>query len=116
MDAAPAERDRHSHSSKLHAGHSESHDTTDGLEWEDLMPAINRASDFCRARPGANALIVSCEFCSLCYQPDDLDVGSLLSNGLFGDAVAAAVVRGDGKATGVRLEAQTSHVIPGTDT
>jgi len=59
---------------------------------------------------------VSCEFCSLCYQPDDLDVGSLLSNGLFGDAVAAAVVRGDGKATGVRLEAQTSHVIPGTDT
>jgi len=78
--------------------------------------AINRAADFCRARPGANALIVSCEFCSLCYQPDDLDVGSLLSNGLFGDAVAAAVVRGDGKATGVRLEAQTSHVIPGTDT
>jgi 1,3,6,8-tetrahydroxynaphthalene synthase len=77
--------------------------------------AINRASDFCVARPGANALIVSCEFCSLCYQPDDLDVGSLLSNGLFGDAVAAAVVRGDGRGTGVRLEAQTSHVIPGTD-
>jgi len=78
--------------------------------------AINRASDFCRARPGANALIVACEFCSLVYQPEDLDVGSLLSNGLFGDAVAAAVVRGDGKGTGVRLEAQTSHVIPGTDT
>src|SRR6266568_1090314 len=54
--------------------------------------AINRASDFCIARPGAHALIVACEFCSLCYQPEDLDVGSLLSNGLFGDAVAAAVV------------------------
>ncbi len=78
--------------------------------------AINRASDFCIARPGAHALIVACEFCSLCYQPDDLDVGSLLSNGLFGDAVAAAVVRGDGRGTGVRLQAQTSHVIPGTDT
>ena len=78
--------------------------------------AINRASDFCRAHPGASALIVACEFCSLCYQPDDLDVGSLLSNGLFGDAVAAAVVRGDGHGTGVRLEAQTSHVMPGTDT
>jgi 3-oxoacyl-[acyl-carrier-protein] synthase III len=78
--------------------------------------AINRASDFCRARTGAHALIVTCEFCSLCYQPDDLDVGSLLSNGLFGDAVAAAVVRGDGRGTGVRLEAQTSHVIPGTET
>jgi 1,3,6,8-tetrahydroxynaphthalene synthase len=78
--------------------------------------AINRASDFCRAHPGASALIVACEFCSLCYQPDDLDVGSLLSNGLFGDAVAAAVVRGDGHGTGMRLEAQTSHVMPGTDT
>jgi 1,3,6,8-tetrahydroxynaphthalene synthase len=76
--------------------------------------AINRASDFCIARPGAHALIVACEFCSLCYQPDDLDVGSLLSNGLFGDAVAAAVVRGDGRGTGVRLDAQTSHVMPGT--
>jgi FtsP/CotA-like multicopper oxidase with cupredoxin domain len=26
-------------------GHSHSHDTADGLEWEDLMPDINRASD-----------------------------------------------------------------------
>ena len=78
--------------------------------------AINRAADFCTARTGSHALIVSCEFCSLCYQPADLDVGSLLSNGLFGDAVAAAVVRGDGRGTGVRLQAQTSHVIPGTDT
>ena len=76
--------------------------------------AINRASDFCRARRGGNALIVACEFCSLCYQPGDHDVGSLLSNGLFGDAVAAAVVRGDGRGTGVRLLGQTSHVVPGT--
>jgi 1,3,6,8-tetrahydroxynaphthalene synthase len=76
--------------------------------------AINRASDFCRAHPGKHALVVSCEFCSLCYQPGDLDVGSLLSNGLFGDAVAAAVVRGDGCGTGVRLLAQTSQVMPGT--
>jgi 1,3,6,8-tetrahydroxynaphthalene synthase len=78
--------------------------------------AINRASDFCLARPGASALIVACEFCSLCYQPDDLDVGSLLSNGLFGDAVAAVVLRGGGRGTGMRLQAQTSHVMPGTDT
>jgi FtsP/CotA-like multicopper oxidase with cupredoxin domain len=27
------------------AGHSHSHDTADGIEWEDLMPEINRASD-----------------------------------------------------------------------
>lgn len=58
--------------------------------------AVNRAHDFCTAYPEANALIVSCEFCSLCYQPTDLGVGNLLSNGLFGDGVAAAVVRGQG--------------------
>ncbi|CAM00568.1 1,3,6,8-tetrahydroxynaphthalene synthase [Saccharopolyspora erythraea NRRL 2338] len=76
--------------------------------------AINRAHDFCTAYPDANALIVSCEFCSLCYQPTDDDIGSLLSNGLFGDAVAAAVVRGHG-GTGVRLERNASSMIPETE-
>ncbi|MFE1961248.1 type III polyketide synthase [Streptomyces sp. NPDC059479] len=75
--------------------------------------AINRAHDFCRAYPGANVLIVACEFCSLCYQPTDLGVGSLLSNGLFGDAVAAAVVRGQG-GTGIALERNGSHLVPDT--
>ncbi|MEV1007388.1 type III polyketide synthase [Streptomyces sp. NPDC049881] len=76
--------------------------------------AINRAHDFCLAYPDANVLIVACEFCSLCYQPTDLGVGSLLSNGLFGDAVAAAVVRGQG-GTGVRLERNGSHLVPDTE-
>ncbi|MFB9904111.1 type III polyketide synthase [Allokutzneria oryzae] len=76
--------------------------------------AINRAHDFCRAYPEANALIVACEFCSLCYQPTDDSVGMLLSNGLFGDAVAAAVVRGSG-GTGVRLERNASHLVAGTE-
>lgn len=76
--------------------------------------AINRASDFCRAHPQANALIVACEFCSLCYQPTDFGVGSLLSNGLFGDAVAAAVVRGEG-GRGVVLESNGSHLVPDTE-
>src|SRR5882724_4752195 len=39
--------------------------------------AINRAHDFCLAHPGSNVLIVACEFCSLCYQPDEDGVGSL---------------------------------------
>ncbi len=77
--------------------------------------AINRAYDFCASHPGDHALVVACEFCSLCYQPDDLDVGSLLSNGLFGDAVAAAVVRGDDDGTGMRLHAQMSHLMPHTE-
>jgi 1,3,6,8-tetrahydroxynaphthalene synthase len=76
--------------------------------------AINRAHDFCTAYPDANALIVACEFCSLCYQPTDLGVGSLLSNGLFGDGIAAAVVRGTG-GTGVRLERNGSYLIPETE-
>lgn len=76
--------------------------------------AINRAHDFCTAYPGANVLILCCEFCSLCYQPADLAVGNLLSNGLFGDAIAAAVVRGRG-GTGVRLDHNGSHLVPGTE-
>lgn len=76
--------------------------------------AINRAHDFCRAYPDANVLIVSCELCSLCYQPGDDGVGSLLSDGLFGDAVAAAVVRGSG-GVGVALERNASYLIPNTE-
>ncbi len=76
--------------------------------------AINRAHDFCTAYPRNNVLIVSCELCSLCYQPGDDGVGSLLSDGLFGDAVAAAVVRGHGGA-GVALERNGSYLIPHTE-
>ena len=76
--------------------------------------AINRAHDFCRAYPGSNVLIVACELCSLCYQPEDDGVGSLLSDGLFGDAVAAAVVRGSG-GTGMALERNASYLIPNTE-
>lgn len=77
--------------------------------------AINRAHDFCWAHPGANVLIVACEFCSLCYQPTDQGVGSLLSDGLFGDAVAAVVMRGDGQGTGVSVERNASYLIPETE-
>lgn len=76
--------------------------------------AINRAHDFCMAYPDANVLIVACEFCSLCYQPTDLGIGNLLSNGLFGDAVGAAVVRGRG-GVGPRLEQNGSYLIPNTE-
>lgn len=76
--------------------------------------AINRAYDFCMAHPESNVLIVSCELCSLLYQPDDDGVGSLLSDGLFGDAVSAAVVRGSG-GTGISLERDASYLIPNTE-
>jgi 1,3,6,8-tetrahydroxynaphthalene synthase len=76
--------------------------------------AINRAHDFCTAYPGSNVLIVSCELCSLCYQPTDDDVGALLSDGLFGDAVAAVAVRGTG-GTGIALERNAAYLIPHTE-
>jgi 1,3,6,8-tetrahydroxynaphthalene synthase len=76
--------------------------------------SINRAQEYCMAYPDANVLIVACEFCSLCYQPTDTGVGNLLSNGLFGDAVGAAVVRGRG-AAGHRLERNGSYLIPHTE-
>lgn len=76
--------------------------------------AINRAHDFCMAYRGSHVLIVACEFCSLCYQPTDLDVGNLLSNGLFGDAVAAAVVRGD-RAEGFGLAGNGSRLVRDTE-
>ncbi|HVI56339.1 MAG TPA: type III polyketide synthase [Luteibacter sp.] len=76
--------------------------------------AINRAHDFCLAYPGAHVLVVACEFCSLCYQPTDLDVGNLLSNGLFGDAIAAAVVRGNG-GSGLRVLGNGSRLVRDTE-
>jgi 1,3,6,8-tetrahydroxynaphthalene synthase len=76
--------------------------------------AINRAHDFCTAYPDSNALIVACEFCSLCYQPADLGVGNLLSTGLVGAGVAAAVVRGRG-GRGITLERNASYLVPDTE-
>src|SRR5258708_31491149 len=50
----------------------------------------------------------------MCYQPTDRAIGPPLSDGLFGDAVAAAVVRGEG-GTGMRLERNGSYLIPDTE-
>src|SRR5260370_41376220 len=50
----------------------------------------------------------------MCSQQTGVDIGSLLSDGLFGDAVAAAVVRGEG-GIGMRLERNGSYLIPDTE-
>ncbi len=76
--------------------------------------AINRAHDFIVAHPGSNVLIVSCEFCSLSYQPTDGDIGSLLSDGLFGDAITSAVVTAR-PGNGLELQNNSSYLIPETD-
>ncbi|MDF0531102.1 type III polyketide synthase [Tsukamurella sp. 8F] len=79
---------------------------------------INRAADHVRAHPGANAVVVSCELCSLCYQPADDSVGSLLSKGLFGDAMSAAIVSSGPTATdadGLQIHKVGSYLIPDTE-
>src|ERR687895_593195 len=44
MKLIPAAPDASAPGGESH-GHAHAHDTGDGLEWEDLMPEINRASD-----------------------------------------------------------------------
>jgi len=75
--------------------------------------AINISAQYCRAYPDRNALIVAFELCSLCYQPTDSDVGSLLAAGLFGDGFAAAVMKGTG-GSGVRVERSATETISNT--
>lgn len=50
---------------------------------------------------GKNVLIVAHEFCSLTYQREDFSMQALVGALLFGDGVAAVVVRGDGGHTEV---------------
>ncbi|MDP2345893.1 MAG: 3-oxoacyl-[acyl-carrier-protein] synthase III C-terminal domain-containing protein [Deltaproteobacteria bacterium] len=60
---------------------------------------------------GKNVLIVAHEFCSLTYQRQDLSMQALVGALLFGDGVAACVVRGveaDKAPTGLELQASQS--------
>jgi 1,3,6,8-tetrahydroxynaphthalene synthase len=56
------------------------------------------------AMRGGNVLIVAHELCSLTYQRQDLNMQALIGALLFGDGVAACVVRGDGKYDGAGFE------------
>jgi predicted naringenin-chalcone synthase len=62
--------------------------------------AMEEAQQFIRARGGGNVLIVAHELCSLTYQTGDMTMQALIGALLFGDGVAACIVRGDGKHKG----------------
>lgn len=66
------------------------------------------------AQLGCAAINRAHDFCSLCYQPTDISVGTLLSNGLFGDAIAAAIVRSKGT-IGINLLSNSSRLVLGTE-
>ena len=81
--------------------------------------SLSRAREFCQVYPGANVLIIAAELCSLTYQPTDFTMQALVGAMLFGDGVAACVVRsGEGPGaeapavTGLRLEANESFLFP----
>lgn len=61
------------------------------------LNGLQPASNFCVMNPGKVALLVCAEICSAVYVLDD-SVGTAVVNSLFGDGVAAAVLRADGAA------------------
>jgi len=72
---------------------------------------LARATEFLRAYPGANALVISVELPSLTFQRRDISQANLISSILFGDGAAAALVSGNG-ASGPRLLDTRSYTFP----
>jgi predicted naringenin-chalcone synthase len=73
---------------------------------------LRLARDAVLARPGATALVVCVELCSLHFRPDPAP-DNVVAHALFGDGAAAVVVGADGDAL-VRLGRAATHVAPGT--
>ncbi|MCG7335925.1 type III polyketide synthase [Sporosarcina sp. ACRSM] len=78
---------------------------------------ISRASEYCRAFPEANVLVLSVELCSLTFQKDDYSKSNLVGVSLFSDGVACALVAGNAstvksKITAPAIIATTSKLMP----
>jgi alkylresorcinol/alkylpyrone synthase len=56
--------------------------------------ALARASDFVRAYPAKNALVVCVELATLTFQQHDGSLANVVSGALFGDGASAALVSG----------------------
>ncbi|MEO8098941.1 MAG: 3-oxoacyl-[acyl-carrier-protein] synthase III C-terminal domain-containing protein [Acidobacteriota bacterium] len=74
---------------------------------------LGRATDYIRAYPDANVLVIAIEFPTLTLQRDDLSPANLISCVLFGDGAAAAVLTGR-SAPGLQVVDSYSHLIPGS--
>jgi 1,3,6,8-tetrahydroxynaphthalene synthase len=75
--------------------------------------ALTRAAQDLAAHPEAtHVLVVAVELPSLSYQDGDLSVSNLVSNALFGDACAAAVVTADDARPGLRLGPAWEYLLP----
>ena len=56
---------------------------------------IARVNDLLRGDPGALAVLVSLELCSLTIQWDDISMANIVGTGLFGDGASALVLAGE---------------------
>lgn len=72
------------------------------------------AHDYLLGHPSKYVLVCNIELCSLNEQPDDTNVSTFVSRGLFGDGAYAAVIRGDDRANGLRLLATNQYLVPDT--
>ncbi|MEP6961045.1 MAG: type III polyketide synthase [Acidobacteriota bacterium] len=73
--------------------------------------ALSRASDYIRAFPDANVLVLAIELTTLTLQHNDFSRANLISCVLFGDGAAAAVLTGR-EAHGLQVADSHSHLIP----
>lgn len=56
--------------------------------------ALRMARDYMKTHPDQACIIINCELCSLGFRPHKKGMSWFLNTSLFGDAVAATVVRG----------------------
>ena len=79
---------------------------------------IARVHDFLRGAPGAVAVLVAVELCSLTVQRGDPSAANMVASGLFGDGAAAVVAVGADHplaSAGPRVVDSVSHLYPDTE-
>ncbi|MEU5397883.1 type III polyketide synthase [Streptomyces sp. NPDC005963] len=77
------------------------------------VSALAEAFHYLQAYPDANVLVVAVELSSLSFQPDEHTLSDFISNGIFGDGAAAAVLRhAVPEATGFHMWGSRQHLLP----
>ncbi|MFI1019043.1 type III polyketide synthase [Streptomyces sp. NPDC020965] len=75
--------------------------------------ALAEAFHYLQAYPDATALVVAAELSSLSFQPGEHTLSDFISNGIFGDGAAAAVLRRAAPAaTGFHIRGARQHLLP----
>ncbi|GGM45558.1 1,3,6,8-tetrahydroxynaphthalene synthase [Longimycelium tulufanense] len=75
--------------------------------------ALADAFHFLQAYPEATVLVVAVELSSLCFQVDQHSLSDFISNGIFGDGAAAAIVRrARPEHVGFHIRGCRQHLLP----